>query len=153
MSFAITRVMAALDGSARAPGVFRAACGIAAPFGARIYVFRAIDVPPEFPAAAAYKDGDPLPAFLERQAREQLSFITHATQRVIVEPPIIVQSHQPWRAIVETSQRLSIDLIVMGSHGYAGLDRLLGTTAGKVANHATCNVLNIHESDAAEPAA
>ena len=33
------------------------------------------------------------------------------------------------------------DLVVIGSHGYGGLDRLLGTTAAKVANRAPCSVL------------
>jgi nucleotide-binding universal stress UspA family protein len=146
MTFQIRIVMAALDGSVRAPAVYHVASGIAARFGARLYVFRALDIPPEFPAAAAYKDGDPLPAFLEQQAREQLAFITNASRDAVKpEPPIIIASHQPWRAIVDSAERLSADLIVMGSHGYGGLDRVLGTTAGKVANHATCNVFIVHE--------
>ena len=142
----IQTVMAALDGSERAPTVYQVASGIAARFGARLYVFRALDIPPEFPAAAAYKDGDPLPAFLEQQAREQLAFITNASSGgVKPEPPVITASHQPWRAILEAAERLSADLIVMGSHGYGGLDRVLGTIAGKVANHAHRNVLIVHE--------
>ena len=141
----IRSVLAALDGSVRAPSVYRVASGIAARFGARLYVFRALDIPPEFPAAAANKDGDPLPAFLEQQAREQLTFITNSSGGVKPEPPVIVASHQPWRAILEAADRLAVDLIVMGSHGYGGLDRVLGTTAGKVANHAECNVLIVHE--------
>ena len=146
MTFQIRTVMAALDGSERAPAVYHVACGVAARFGARLYVFRALDIPPEFPAAAAYKDGDPLPAFLEQQAREQLAFITNGSSGgVRPEPPIITASHQPWRAIIEAAARLSIDLIVMGSHGYGGLDRILGTTAGKVANLASRNVLIVHE--------
>ena len=38
-----------------------------------------------------------------------------------------------------------MDLIVLGSHGYGTLDMLLGTTAGRVANIATRNVLVVHE--------
>ena len=148
MTFEIRTVMAALDGSVRAAGVYHVACGIAARFGARLYVFRALDIPPEFPASAAYKNGDPLPEFLEQQAREQLAFITSGSSSgVKPEPPVITASHQPWRAIVETADRLSVDLIVMGSHGYGGLDRVLGTTAGKVANHATHHVLIVHERE------
>ncbi len=38
-----------------------------------------------------------------------------------------------------------MDLIVLGSHGYGGIDRLLGTTAAHVANRAERNVLVVHE--------
>ena len=43
---------------------------------------------------------------------------------------------------------MKADLIVLGSHGYHGLDRLLGTTAGKVVNLARRNVLVVHGRDA-----
>ena len=33
------------------------------------------------------------------------------------------------------------DLIVIGSHGFGTIDRILGTTAAKVVNHAERNVL------------
>jgi nucleotide-binding universal stress UspA family protein len=34
-----------------------------------------------------------------------------------------------------------VDLIVIGSHGYHDADRVLGTTAAKVVNHADHSVL------------
>jgi nucleotide-binding universal stress UspA family protein len=37
-----------------------------------------------------------------------------------------------------------VDLIVIGSHGYHGLDRVLGTTAARVSNLARRNVLVVH---------
>jgi nucleotide-binding universal stress UspA family protein len=52
----------------------------------------------------------------------------------------------PWQAICEMARLLEVDLVVIGSHGYEGLDRLLGTTAGKVVNHAHCSVLVVRES-------
>jgi len=35
---------------------------------------------------------------------------------------------------------------VIGSHGYGGLDRLLGTTAARVVNHADRNVLIVRNA-------
>jgi nucleotide-binding universal stress UspA family protein len=35
----------------------------------------------------------------------------------------------------------NVALIVIGAHGYQGLDRMLGTTAAKVVNHADRAVL------------
>ena len=38
------------------------------------------------------------------------------------------------------------DLIVIGAHGYGRLDRLLGTTASKVVNHADRDILVVRSS-------
>jgi nucleotide-binding universal stress UspA family protein len=40
-----------------------------------------------------------------------------------------------------------VDLIVIGSHGYDALDRLLGTTAAKVVNHADRSVLVVRAAE------
>lgn len=139
----IERILVALDASARAPDVLAAASEIAERFDARMLLFRAIDVPPEFPPSAHVEGSDPLPAILAERARAQLEALAHGNPRADVEHPVIVVG-QAWRAIVATADRLDVDLVVIGSHGYHGIDHLLGTTAGKVANHAHRNVLIVH---------
>ena len=139
----IASVLVALDNSARAPGVLAAASEIAERFDAKMILYRAIVVAPEFPAAGHVAHGDPLPDYLVQTAARELSAIARGNARASIEPPM-VSIGQPWRAIVETADRLDVDLIVIGSHGYHGLDRILGTTAGKVANHANRNVLIVH---------
>jgi len=57
----------------------------------------------------------------------------------------------PWQAICDTARGLESDLVVIGSHGYGGVDRLLGTTAANVVNHATCDVLVVREPAPSEP--
>jgi nucleotide-binding universal stress UspA family protein len=148
-------MLVALDGSVRAPGVFVAALEIAERFGASVQPFRAIFVPPEFPAAAAGSAKDPLPELLERGARAEVSaIVSGATLGSVHVEPAIVRIGDPWRAILEVSDEVDADLIVVGSHGYHGLDRLLGTTAARVANMATRNVLVVHErADDAGPVA
>ncbi len=47
----------------------------------------------------------------------------------------------PWDGICRAAREHDADMIVIGSHGYGALDRLLGTTAAKVVNHADRNVL------------
>jgi nucleotide-binding universal stress UspA family protein len=44
------------------------------------------------------------------------------------------------------AKALDADLIVVGSHGYGTVDRLLGTTAAKIVNHAECSVLVVRPS-------
>ena len=139
----ITRILVALDASPRAPDVLAAANELAMRFDARMLLFRAIEVPPEFPPAAHVASGDPLPTYLGERAREELEALAAGNPRADVDHPIVVIG-QPWRAIVAAADKLDADLIVIGSHGYHGIDRLLGTTAGKVANHAHRNVLIVH---------
>ncbi len=47
----------------------------------------------------------------------------------------------PWQAVCKAAVDEKADLIVIGSHGYGGIDHLLGTTAAKVVNHADRPVL------------
>ncbi len=141
----IRKILVALDASARAPGVFDAAAEIGERFAARVQPFRAINVPPEFPAAAAGSRSDPLPVRLAREAYDDMArIISLAPRKVGTELPM-VRTGEPWRLIIDISEEIDADLIVIGSHGYQGLDRILGTTAARVANHAPRNVLVVHD--------
>lgn len=140
----ITSILVALDGSKRAPAVLDAAAEIAARFRATLHPFRAIEVPPEFPPAAAWGHPDELAAHDEAVARQQLIELARRHPEVDVANAVIAIAPQAWRAIVRASEEVDVDLIVLGSHGYHGLDRVLGTTAAKVANLARRNVLVVH---------
>jgi universal stress protein A len=142
----IARVLVALDGSPRAPGVFDASAEISARFGATLFPFRALFVPPEFPAAAAGSRADALPDHMSRVAIDDLLRLAErpAPLGVRIAAPT-VRVGTPWRLIIELSDKLDVDLIVMGSHGYHALDRILGTTAARVANLAQRHVYVVHD--------
>jgi nucleotide-binding universal stress UspA family protein len=142
----IAKIVVALDGSMRAPGVFDAAAEVATRFGASLHPFRAIFVPPEFPAAAAGSQRDPLPEHLSKEAAGELVRLVVRAPHLAVAKPI-VRVGQPWRLILEVADEVDADLIVLGSHGYHGWDRILGTTAARVANLAGRNVLVVHDRD------
>jgi nucleotide-binding universal stress UspA family protein len=145
----IAKILAALDLSRRTPQVFDTAAEIASSFRATVIPFHAFFVPAELAPAAAGIPEDALPNHV-REAREQeLRRFSTRLPNVIVAEPIVRRASQPWRAIVDVSDELDVDLIVIGSHGYHGLDRVLGTTAGKVANHAHRNVIVVHDRTAA----
>lgn len=146
------RILAAVDASERAPGVFNLAVSLARTSSARLYVLRAFTIPPEFPAAAAGSPTDPLIARSAGLAMHELSrLVAGAPQDVPIQPPI-VRLGEPWKVILETAAERDVDLIVIGSHGYQGWDRVLGTTAGRIANVAERNVLIVHERKAASAA-
>ncbi len=136
-------ILAAVDQSPRAPAVVRAALELARCSVGTVHLFHAVAVPPEFPAAAANAP-DPLPALLEARAKENLVKLAAADPRIEIVTPEVLHG-QPWRAILATAARLEADLIVIGSHGFGGWDRLVGTTAAAVVNHADRCVLVVHE--------
>jgi nucleotide-binding universal stress UspA family protein len=136
-------VLCAVDASARAPAVIRTAAEIAERFAAELHVFRAITLEPELPPAAA-TEPDHLEDVLVRRATADLERLAAAHPHAHVMPPAVT-SGAPWRAILQAAARIRADLVVLGSHGYGGLDHLLGTTAGQVANRAPHNVLIVHD--------
>jgi len=50
-------------------------------------------------------------------------------------------------AILKAAEELNIDLIVVGSHGRHGLEKLLGSTAAGVLHGAKCDVLVVRTHD------
>ena len=85
-------------------------------------------------------DPEKIPQLLERQA-------TLALEKLLATVPAenrggtLVIIGTPWQSIERAATEGDVDLIVVGSHGYHALDRVLGTTAAKVVNHADRAVL------------
>jgi nucleotide-binding universal stress UspA family protein len=139
-------ILACVDGSPRAPRVLAAGAEMARRFGADLHLFRAVAVPPEFPAAGAGGSrADDLERYLVGKASHELKELAATAPGARVLPPTVCNG-QVWRAILESADQVAADLIVLGSHGYGGVDWLLGATAGKVANRSRRHVLIIHDA-------
>ena len=54
---------------------------------------------------------------------------------------IVVDVGRAWEVICEQARRADAAMIVIGAHGYGNIDRLLGTTAARVVNHADRSVV------------
>lgn len=139
-------VLVALDASQRSAKVLDTAVDLAKRTGAKLHLLRAVGLPPEIPMSPFGVSPDGFLQVLVDEAKSQLERATAAV------PAELVLSREtrvgtPWVAICEAAKEHKADLIVVGSHGYQGIDRLLGTTAAKVVNHAECSVLvarNLH---------
>jgi universal stress protein A len=138
-------VLAALDATERAENVLRAAATLADRFGAELYVYRAILVPPDFAPAAHVATPDPLPAFLEQRAQAELRLLMASVPGAKMARPL-VSVGDPWRAIVETASRVAADVIVIGSHGHHPIDWVIGTTTARVSTRAPCHVFVVHDA-------
>jgi nucleotide-binding universal stress UspA family protein len=140
-------ILVALDGSPRAPGVLARAISIARAQGARLTLVQSVGIPAEVPQDLWKQSDEPLLTVLSRRAADYLA-ATEASVPAELRGGTRVVVGAPWESICASARDVRAELIVLGSHGYGGIDRLLGTTAGKVVNHATCSVLVVRESAA-----
>ena len=135
------KILTCLDSSPRAVPVLAAAVDLARRTGAKLTLFRSVGLPPEL----AHDDivGVSPHQLVERlleSARESLRKLGAEVPPDLLDG-IEVRVGTPWNAICAEATALGVDLVVIGSHGYGGFDRILGTTAAKVVNHADRSVL------------
>lgn len=139
-------LLVALDGSPRAKGVLDTAVAQAQSTSAKLVLFRAVGIPVDLPfTAMAMSPGDVL-SVLEDRARVEL---TELARSVAPGVPfeIRIETGSAWQTICQAAQAVDAALIVIGSHGYGGLDRVLGTTAARVVNHADRSVLVVRSPE------
>ena len=141
------RILVALDHGPRSKGVLAAAVDLAKRTGARLRLLRCVGLPPELPANVW--------ALPPAQVTEQL--MQNAKKELEEDgagiPPELYESSTvhvgvPWDTICTVAKEEDVDLIVLGSHGYDILDRIVGTTAAKVVNHADRSVLVVRHKGA-----
>jgi nucleotide-binding universal stress UspA family protein len=108
--------------------------------GAKIRLFRAVSIPSELPLQLYSVSPTDLPDILLERARKELTELAQDTPPDLLDG-IYVHIGSPWDAICTSAQAHDADLVVIGSHGYGALDRVLGTTAARVVNHADRSVL------------
>jgi universal stress protein F len=138
----VRRILVGLDGSHRERAVLEAAQDLAIRYDACLTLMRAVGLPPEIPPEAWLCPELSVKEFLEKKAREGLEKIAQTlTESVRARCQFEVVVAAPWQALCLGAQALEANLVVIGSHGYGGLDRVLGTTAARVVNHALCSVL------------
>ena len=74
-------------------------------------------------------------------SKAKLDLDAHAAKHPLEVEAVDVHVGTPWDTICREAKTLDCDLVILGSHGYSGFDRILGTTAAKVVNHCDRSVL------------
>lgn len=142
------KILVCLDTSPRSVGVLAAARDLAKRTEAKIVLFRAVGLPPEIDKELlAFSPNDVVEQLMDR-ARTDLAKTAQDLSPELLDG-VYVRVGTPWDAICTEARELKCDLIVLGSHGYSGLDRVIGTTAAKVVNHADRSVLVVRPRPAA----
>jgi nucleotide-binding universal stress UspA family protein len=140
----IRKILVGLDSSPRADHVLAAAVSLAQRFGAQLILVNSVGIPFDFPADALGLSPTALPGIMEEAARRDIE----ARARTLpsnIPHKVDIQIGTPWQVVCNLAKEEDVDLIVIGSHGYSGIDRVIGTTAARVVNHADRPVLVIRQ--------
>ena len=135
------------DGSAVAAKAVKAGIALAREHGAKVTGYHALEPLPAHLYGEGYVADRSMIAEFERRSRaaakKHIGAIARAAQKAGVRfEPVVQTALRPYEGIVETAQKRKCDLILMSSHGYRGLDRLvLGSVADKVIQRSKVPVL------------
>jgi nucleotide-binding universal stress UspA family protein len=136
------KILVGIDGSRVQARVLAEAVELARRLDAELVLFHAVSLPTELPREALSASPDSVGDILITRARKDIDALLRS-----IQPPLRARARvelgTSWKQILEAAKAEQASLIVIGSHGYGGLDRLLGTTAAKVVNHADRSVLVI----------
>src|SRR6185503_4793589 len=118
------RLLVALDGSPRAAGVLEAASRLAELAGGKLVLYRAITVSPDLPREVLIETDRRLEDSLLANARDDLARSAAHLRPELIEKTVTGFAI-PWDGICRAARECEADLIVIGSHGYGGIDRIL----------------------------
>ncbi len=141
------RILVCLDSSSRAPGVLTAAVDLATRTGAKLELLRTVGIPTDVHGGLVGLTPAELSERLAEWAHADLAaFAQSAPDGMVAGRHVRVGT--AWDAICREAIALDVDLVVLGSHGHTVLDRVIGTTAARVVNHADRSVLVVRERGA-----
>ena len=133
-----------IDGSPTSELAVEKAIGLAKAFDSKVTAIYVVDPYPFTGVGAdfAYGQGQYLNA-AKAAATEALANARNAMEQAGVRvTTATVESHSPWRGILDAAEAGAADLIVIGSHGRSGIEKLvLGSVAQRVVSHTKLPVL------------
>ena len=135
-------ILLPVDGSSTASLAVTKALSMAKAFGSKVTALYVLD---PYPFASAGPD------FAFGQAQYLSAVNTEAEQALkevanaFAAETVTVDAYAVWKGIIDTSDEVGADVIVMGSHGRRGVEKLmLGSVAQRVVSHAHNSVLIVH---------
>jgi nucleotide-binding universal stress UspA family protein len=135
----IRTILHPTDFSDRSLYAFHLACALTRDYSARLVVLHVLPRP-----IIAYGVGvmPPDPEHLVQEAKEQLNRLEVPGGNVRAERRL--EEGDAATDILRVGQEIGADLIILGTHGRTGLDRLLmGSVAEQVVRQASCPVLTV----------
>ena len=137
-------ILVPVDGSNTSQVAVNKAIGLARAFDSEVTVIYVIDPYPFTGVGTDFAYGQA--EYLSAATAEANSAV-HAAKATLSDAGVnvdtsVVEANSAWRGIVEAGASLQADLIVMGSHGRSGLEKImLGSVAQAVLSHTKLPVL------------
>jgi nucleotide-binding universal stress UspA family protein len=141
-----TRMLLATDGSEEAELALRAAASLVNSTNSELHVVHVLPTDVGIPYPAEVLQRPPL----EESKQQARAFLDGQVEQISAEGVTVMGSHlrlgRPADEIVELSEELGVDLIVVGNKGLGGVRRaLMGSVADSVARHARCPVMVVRD--------
>src|SRR3990167_1708566 len=135
-------ILVAIDLSPRSKQVIQRAQAVAEKNNARVDIVHVIE---HSPVAYGGEFSIPIDVNLEynieTQARQSLASLGKETHIATQNQHVLSGSVK--RVVIDLADKLGVDLIVVGTHGHQGLDKLLGSRANAILHGARCDVLAV----------
>jgi nucleotide-binding universal stress UspA family protein len=150
---AIKTILLPTDGSECSAKAMAYALSFAKQYGGRVVALHVIDQRWEEQTRIVFAEvGQDLTRKIrngyEEEAGRILRGVTDAASRLGVAVESRVLTGIPFEDIIRAAQELPADIIIMGTHGRAGMSHLLlGSVAEKVVRRAPCPVLTVRKED------
>ena len=139
-------ILVAVDLSPRSQQVVKRAAQIAERNNATLHIIHVIE---HSPIAYGGEFSIPIDVNLEHtiesKARKSLTELSNAFNIPVPNQHIIDGSVK--HTVIDLTDKLNIDLIILGTHGHHGIDKLLGSRANAILHAATCDVLAVRAKD------
>ncbi|MDR2155735.1 MAG: universal stress protein [Burkholderiaceae bacterium] len=137
-------ILVPIDGSSTSLQAIDKASGLAKAFGSKVTAIYVIDPYPFTGVGADFALGQD--QYLGAARAEASAAMDAASERLktagVTAETSVVEAHAVWRGILEAAERLGADLLIMGSHGRRGLEKLvLGSVTQSVLSHTKITTL------------
>lgn len=142
---AITTILAAVDFSENSDYAFDLALLLAKKFRAKLVVLHVIDNSYDMSGFyIPHPSIEQMFAEFEESAKGMMAEFCKERLSGFASYSTAIVNGVPYREILSTAEECAASLIVLGTHGRSGLERLVfGSTAERVVRRSTCPVLTI----------
>ncbi len=144
------KIMIATDGSANANKAAISGIEMAKLAEAKLYVVNVMSMIPHLsyfgvpiePPKKVSRDEEKFQKHLEEDGKQALEAVKDMADKAAIEIEAVLLQGHPGSVIIDFAEENDIDLIVMGTLGRTGLDRLIiGSVAVDVVRHAKTRVM------------
>jgi nucleotide-binding universal stress UspA family protein len=134
------KILVAHDGSKSSDKALKKAVELAINFNASLTVLAVI--PELYLTELSDVDRNRIFEALSQETTEAMEKIRKSLSGKSMEVKTLIRQGDPAEKILETAQKMKVDLIVTGSHGRHGTKKfLLGSVSSKIVDYSKCPVL------------